>query len=56
MFSGDSQPKGINLPNYNKVREEEGFKNVIFESSAPTDKSKWTLIDYVTEQESNFMN
>jgi hypothetical protein len=31
------------------VREEEGFKNVIFESSAPVDKSKWTLIDYVTE-------
>jgi hypothetical protein len=38
------------------VREEEGFKNVIFESSAPVDKSKWTLIDYVTEQESNFMH
>ena len=41
-FAGDRLPKGINIPNYNEIRETEGFKNVIFESShAKVNKSEW---------------
>jgi len=56
MFSGDSQPKGINIPNYGDIREKEGFKNVIFETNKPQNKSLWETVTFVTREESDLIN
>ena len=55
-FGGDAMPKGINIPNYNEIRENEGFKNVIFEDNKPKNRSLWEPIDYVTPEESHYMH
>lgn len=55
-FGGDAMPKGINIPNYNEIREKEGFKNVIFEDNKPKNRSAWEQIEYLTKEESLFMH
>ena len=55
-FGGDRCPQGINIPNYSDIRENEGFKNVIFESNKPVNRSLWERMEYVTQEDSDFLH
>ena len=55
-FAGDKQPSGINVPNYSDIRENEGFKNVIFETSKVSNASRWEPMDFMTHSESDFFH
>ena len=50
-FGGDKMPQGINIPNYNDIREKIGFKNVVFENNKPNNRSEWETIDYIKTEE-----
>ena len=40
---------GINIPNYDDIRENEGFKNVFLGNTMPT-MSNWKDVQFATEE------
>lgn len=48
VYAGEGLPSGINIPNYQDMKENEGFKNLVIEDDKkPIDKKKFYLLDHL---------
>jgi dipeptidyl-peptidase III len=53
-FASNSCPLGINIPNYDDIRETEGFKNVYLNNSMGTPSK--SNVQFATEEQSNILS